>query len=228
MEPKGTYPLPIKNSDKNRMLIVLGGLLVLSLIFGVLAFNSREQYKKTATADSIAATSAITKQQAAQKALGTATKQPYKTYSSSSTYGSISFNYPKSYSAYVDETGTDEPVNGYFYPGQVPGIQSKTAFALRVELVSTSYSDIMSTFSSSIQSGTVKASAYVPPKLKGVNNVQPGTKLDGQISNNGQTISGSMVVIPVRDKTLEIYTQSSSNFGADFNSVVLPSLTFVP
>lgn len=228
MEPKGTYPLPSGDSNKDRALMILIILTVLSLIFGVWAFSSRQQYKTINAKNSAAAVSAIAKQQADQKALDTAIKQPYKTYASSPTSGTISFNYPKNYSAYVDESGTSEPINGYFHPGQVPGIQSKTAFALRLELVSTAYSEVLSGFSSPIKSGTLKASAYTPPKLNGVANVQPGTRLDGQLSSGDQTIKGTMFIIPVRDKTLEIYTQSSSTYGSDFNNIVLPSLTFAP
>ena len=44
-------------------------------------------------------------------------------------------------------------------------------------------------------------------------------------NGNGQT--GAMLIIPVRDKTLQIYTESS-DYLSDFNNIVLPSLTFVP
>lgn len=64
--------------------------------------------------------------------------------------------------------------------------------------------------------------------MKKVANVQPGIKLDGAIGQSQQGAqNGSMVIIKVRDKTLKIYTQSTS-FSADFTKIILPSLTFVP
>lgn len=121
-------------------------------------------------------------------------------------------------------TGSDEPINGYFYPNQVPATQSQTAFALRVELVSTSYGDVIQSFSNQVSDGTLKASAFLPSQMKGVANVQVGTRLDGQIIQGQQ---GSMIVIQMRDKTLKVYTQST-NYLSDFNNIVLPSLKFTP
>jgi hypothetical protein len=72
--------------------------------------------------------------------------------------------------------------------------------------------------------GNLTASAYIPPKMEGVANVQPGTKFVGAIA---QDTNGAMVVIKVRDKTLKIYSEST-DFLNDFNSIILPSLTYLP
>ena len=99
-----------------------------------------------------------------------------------------------------------------------------TAFALRVELVSTTYNSVLQQYQSAIQAGTLKSSAFVPSKLAKTANVQRGTRLDGTLNTNQK---GALIAIPVRDQTLEIYTQSV-DFLPDFNKVVLPSLTFSP
>lgn len=157
-----------------------------------------------------------------QKQFDEASKLPYKTYSGSATYGSITFNYPKTWSVYVDENSS-QPLNAYFYPDVVPGLQTKIAFALRVELVNSDYASVLTLHDAQITDGTLKARAYVPPKMQGVANIQPGVRLDGTISQDKQ---GAMVVMKVRDKTLTIYAESK-DFVSDFNTV-LESLTFAP
>jgi len=211
--------------------IILGVLLVVSLIWGYGAYQNGQDYKNNSDAKSATAVAAAEKVQAAklQAQFDEASKSPLKTYTGPTTYGSISFSYPKSWSAYVDETSADEPLNAYFFPGQVPGTTSNTAFALRVELVSDAYADVLQQFDSQVTAGTVTAAAYVPPKMKSVANVQVGTMFTGGINQNqdGSYQQGQMVVIKVRDKTLKIYTESN-DYAADFTNTVLSSLTFIP
>ncbi len=212
-------------------IILLALLLVASIGFGYWAFSSRQDYKNNSDHKAAAAVAAAEASQKAklQHDFDELAKLPNKTYSGPSIYGTVSFSYPKTWSAYVDQSNSSEPVNAYFYPNIVPGIQSAAAFALRVELVGSEYNQILSQFSAPIKLGTAKAAAYIPPQMVGVTNVQPGMRLDGEVTRNsqGQTQNGSMVIIKVRDKTLQIYTQSK-DFLNDFNTTILPSLKFVP
>lgn len=211
------------------VVVVLAILLVASLVFGGWAFSKMQDYKKNSAQK---AALAVAQAEADQKTqlqaqFNEQSKSPFKVFQGSPTYGSITFNYPKTWSAYVDTSNSSEPINGYFYPGEVPGIQSKTAYALRVELVDQDYSQILQNFSSQITQGQVTAQAYVPPKLKNTANINAGTYLSGQVNNQDQTQHGYMLVIRVRDKTLQIYTESA-DFLSDFNNTVLASLTFAP
>lgn len=218
---------PRTSSFKSTLIIVILILaLAAALAFGYWSFTSRQDYKNSSDKKIAAAVAgALAAQKSSlQKQFDDQSKQPFKTYSGSSTYGSISFNYPKTWSAYVDETSTNEPINGYFHPNQLPGLQSGAAFALRVELVDTTYDQVMGQYASQIKSGSVTSSAYIPPKVAGVANVLPGSRLSGAINQNQV---GSMVVMKVRDKTLQIYTESNDYLN-DFNNIILPSLSFVP
>jgi uncharacterized protein HemX len=59
-------------------------------------------------------------------------------------------------------------------------------------------------------------------------NVLAGTRFDGAIGQSGSNdINGSMLVIKVRDKTLQISTQTQAGVK-DFDNIILPALTFVP
>ena len=188
-----------------------------------------QDYKTNSDKKSAAAVELAKKAQAVQlqAQFDEQSKSPNKSFHGSATYGSITFNYPKTWSAYVDTSNSSEPINAYFHPNEVPGVQSKTAYALRLELLSTDYSQVVQQFSSQIQQGTVTAKAYLPPRLNGVANVQPGTMFSGQVNNQDQTQRGTLLAIKVRDKTLEISTQSGDYLG-DFNNTILPSLSFAP
>ena len=221
----------VKGSRGGRGLIttiVLVILLIASLAFGGWAFSKMQDYKNNSDQKAAAAVENSKKQLQTQlqAQFDEQSKSPNKTFQGSPTYGTITFNYPKTWSAYVDTTNSNEPINGYFNPDVVPGLQSKTAFALRVELVQTDYSQLLQQYNSQITQGTVKDVAYVPPKMKNVQNVTAGSLLSGQINNNDRTQNGSMVIIKVRDKSLQIYTQSNQYLN-DFNNI-LASLTFVP
>lgn len=220
-----------KKSHSTLITVVLALLLVAALGFGYWAFSGRQDYKNNVDVKVAAAVVSAQKAQQAtdQAKADQAAKQPYNTYQGPDTYGTITFSYPKTWNAYI-QSSSSEPINSYYYPSAVPDTTTTSAYALRMELVSDDYNSVLSSLTgSSSTNSTLTAAAYIPPKLKGVKNALPGTMLTGAIwqDNNGNPITGQMLVIPVRDKTLKIYTQSQ-NFTSDFNNIVLPSLTFTP
>jgi hypothetical protein len=233
MDPQTSQPVSYNSgAGPGRSLlftVLLAALLVISLVFGGWAFKNMQDYKNNSNKKTTTAVnSAVAAAKQAQKAQDDQdNKSPNKVFQGSATYGSIRFDYPKTWSGYVDTTSSSEPINAYFHPDVVPGIQSKTAFALRVELLSTDYSQVVQQLSSQIQQGTVTAKAYLPPKLNGVTNVQPGTLFSGQVNSQDNTQRGTLLAIKVRDKTLEISTQSN-DYLSDFNNTVLSSLSFAP
>lgn len=208
---------------------ILALLLIIAIVFGVWAYGQMQDYKNNSDAKSAAAVAAAEKTQALklQAQFADQAKSPYKVFKGSPTYGTVSFNYPKTWSAYVT-SDSNEPINAYFNPDQVPGVDSDTALPLRVELLDTDYSQAVAQFTSQITDGSVKATAYIPPKMKDSANVAPGTRFDGQIGQNDNgNIQGSMVIIKVRDKTLQISTQTQAGID-DFNNIILASLSFAP
>lgn len=211
------------------VIIILVLLLTASLGFGGWAYSKMQDFKTNSDQKSAAAVVAANKQLTAQlqTQFDQQSKSPTKTFSGSPTYGSVTFSYPRTWSAYVDTTNSSEPINAYFNPGEVPGTQSKTAYALRVELLNSDYSQLVSQLNSNITQGTITSKAYLPPKLKGVANVTPGVYLTGHVNQQDQTQNGYMVAIKVRDKTLEIYSESA-DYQDDFNNIVLASLSFAP
>lgn len=208
------------------VIAVLGAFLMASLGFGLWAFVGREDYKKNSDAKVAQAVAVAEEVLSAKKEAEFAEreKSPLKTYTSPSAQGSVSFSFPKTWSALVTESSQAndaKPLDGYFAPNYLPSITSTTtSFALRLELVSQSYDQVIQPYNTQATSGTVKVTAFKPEKVSSI----LGVKIDGTISNNKQ---GIMVVLPLREKTLKIWTEST-NFAADFNDTILPSLTFAP
>lgn len=144
-------------------------------------------------------------------------KKPNKTYSAPSSVGSVKIKYPKTWSAHVDERETGSvPLSAQFHPNFVPA-DNKTPYATLIEVVDSSYDRELERFDRDIERGVVKAST-----IEKVDTV--GVRLDGEIENDYQ---GVMVMFPIRDKTLKVWTRSET-YKDDFVKIILKSLTFEP
>ncbi len=198
-------------------------LAIGALSFGFWAFASRQNYKNNAD-QIIAAQVKIAQDKTAtakDNEFAQKEKSPLKTYRGPETYGSVLIRYPKSWSAYISQSSdSNNPLDGYFHPNFVPDVQSKTSFALRVQVVADAYSDVLAQFSEQVTSGTAKVTPFRAAKVQGT----LGSKVVGAIDSEKQ---GTMVLFPLRDKTLKIWTESSQYIG-DFNKFILPNLSFSP
>ena len=199
-------------------------LLVGALGFGAWAFSGRQDYKNnvdskinTAVAVAVSHEDKVKNAQFAEDA-----KKPLKVYQGPEAYGSMMISFPKTWSAYVDDSGKGNAlVDGYFAPGTVPAITGdNSVFALRVQVTNQSYAQTLQSFADQQQTGKVTVSAYALPKLPKI----VGVEAVGQI--NDQT-SVTMVVLPLRSQTLQIWTEGTQYLN-DFNSNILPNFTFSP
>lgn len=203
--------------------VVLVLLLLFSLVFGVWAFSSRQDYKNNA--DKLVA-AAVKKAEAATSAkkdaeFAEAQKSPLRTYTAPEEYGAIAISYPKTWSAYIDvKSGSSKPVDAYFSPDFVQAIAASNIYALRLQVLSNTYENELKTYDAFIKQGTLKAVAFTPKKVSGA---AVGTRLDGSIST---TKKGSVVLLKVRDKTVKIWTENTT-YQADFEAV-LDNLTYQP
>lgn len=227
--PMSYAPMRPKKSFAGLMITVV---LILSLIgslgFGIWAFSSREDYKNNSDQKSAAAVEvALAKQQEELKVqFDEAAKSPFETYSGPSTAGSVKVVYPRTWSAYVtEEVQSQSPVNGYFHPGFVPktiGGADVVAFALRLEVSNQSYSQVMQQYESYVKQGSINAQPVTLANVPG----SVGTLFKGAIVPGVTKIDGTMLIMPIRDKTLRIWTESNSAYGSDFENTILPNLDF--
>lgn len=210
----------------NGLLISL--ILVVLLLFGALgfgywAFSGRQDYKNNSDKKVAAAVTAAQAQQQATDAKQYAeeAKNPLKKFVGPSDFGNVTLSYPKTWSGYVVTSGGSNPLDAYFQPDVVPSVNDQdNVFALRVQIIQQSYDQVVQQYSSIIQQKTATLAPYSLPKVPSVT----GSKIDGTIATNQQ---GSVVILPLRNVTLKIFTQSKS-FVNDFNNIILPNASFTP
>lgn len=221
--------VPIGEPKKRMNALLLPFIITVTLLFGAMgfgiwAFMSRQDYKnnvdpKIAAAVKIAQQNTST---AKDKEFVEKEKNPLREYKASQSAGNLSVVFPKTWSAFINEAAKGETVvDGYFHPGYVPGLESGTDFALRVRVISKPYDQQLKQFEAKSKTGKITVQPYSPPKMS---EDVVGVRIDGEI-NPGQ--QDSMVILPLRDKTIEISTQSP-RFVGDFDSIILANLQFVP
>jgi len=205
------------------ILAIVFGLFFLGASgFGLWAFSERQDFKnnvdqKVETAVTVAVQNAETAKDAEFVELE---KLPTRVFTGSPTYGSLSFEYPKTWSVYAQEGTSGTVLDVYIHPGVIPGLQSKQPYALRAEILSTQYDTEVSKLLRFIEQGNITSEAFRPAALQNV----LGLRVDGALD---QDTTGSAVYLPLRDRTIRIYTESTE-FLKDFNEIIIPSITFVP
>jgi hypothetical protein len=206
--------------------ILLVLLLTTAVSFGYWAFMSRQDYKNN-TEQKVAVAVETAKRDegiAKDRAFAEQEKSPLQTYTGPSAFGSISVAYPKVWSVYVNSVSNGtQPLDAYFNPRAVPAISDTTAaFALRIQVVPQTYASVIQGIEGQVKSKQLKAAPYAFPKVPGV----IGVRADGVV-NPTKKNSGSMIVMPLRDKTIKIWTENAQ-FQGDFDNIILPNLSFVP
>jgi hypothetical protein len=205
-------------------LIVSVVLLVGALGFGTWAFLSRQDYKNNSDQKVVAAVEEAIKATEEADAIKYAeeAKNPLKTHKGPDAFGSVTLQYPKTWSGYLIETlSNSTAVDNYFHPDVVRDARNQeNSHALRIQVVNQTYDKAVDSYKDAVERGNLKASAYSLPKVAGV----VGTRFDGEVEVNKQ---GSMVVLPVRNMTLKVWTEST-DYLADFNNIILPNLSFAP
>jgi hypothetical protein len=198
-------------------------LLIGVAVFGVWAFGSRQDYKDNVDAKIATAVAAakVAEDKVKDTQFAEESKNPLKTYTGPAAYGSITINYPRTWSGYVsDSTNNDPYVDGYFSPNVVPDTQDQNSnFALRVQVTSQSYSDSLQQYQN-INDGSVSIQPYALAKVPTI----VGVIVTGKVEPDRQ---GVMVILPLRNTTLKLWTESAS-FKNDFNNIILPNASFSP
>jgi hypothetical protein len=198
-------------------------LLIGSVVTGAWAFSGMQKYKNNANGLIQTAVQAAQSKdaQAQQVALAQAAKQPYTTYTGTEQYGNITFEYPKTWSAYNAVSGDNSnPINAYFMPGMLNSVSDGTGvFALRVEVLSQAYAPIVQGYA---QQTDLTSIAYALPKLPNTVGVEVSGPIDGP-----QAPPLTMVILPDRTNTIEIWTVGNT-YLSDFNNVILKNFSFSP
>lgn len=226
MQPNPAFQQPKKSNKVLIIVVVVFSILLIgALSFAFWSFSEMNKYKNDTQAI-VDKEVEIAKQNTAtekDKEFVEREKNPYKSYKSSDVVGSVGFQYPKTWAAYIQEdknANSGTPIDGFVHPDYVPGKDSGTAFALRVKVENRPYNEMLGQYDGKVKQGVVKIQPYSPSKVPSV----LGVKIEGEI-NRGQ--QNTLVMLPIRDKTLLISTESPQ-YVNDFSNVILSSLTFSP
>lgn len=142
-------------------------------------------------------------------------KQPNRQFAGPEDYGRLAFDYPKTWSIYVDKDATSgDTYSAYFNPVSVPPVATNTQYALRVLIEQKDYEKAISSYDSLVKNGALVATAT---KADGTD----GTRLEGNFTKD---IRGSAVVFKLRDKTVTLRTDADT-FKGDFDAIIA-SITF--
>lgn len=131
-------------------------------------------------------------------------KQPFRQFVGPDDYGRVTFDYPKTWSAFQ---ATDLRAGGgvtyyaYLNPNSVPPVEPKDArVAIRIIIEQKVYDQVLASYDKLVKAGDLKVSAW-----NDNNNGLSGTKLEGSFTKD---IRGTAVLIKMRDRTLTVRTDS--------------------
>ncbi len=203
------------------VVILLAVGFVSASAFGVWAFigmqeNQADVDKKIDAAVKVAVQKAETAKDAEFAELE---KNPFRTYTGSQTYGTLTFDFPKNWNAFVEETSKTILMNFYAHPGVIPGLEKNVNFAFRAQIVDSPYQKEAAKYEAAQKSGKVTVTSFRPKLVES----ELGIQLKGEVVTGKQ---GMMVMLPQRDKTFMFWTESEE-YVSDFTKI-MDTMSFVP
>lgn len=140
-------------------------------------------------------------------------KYPYKTFSGPADYGQLTFEYPKTWSVYVDKSASaGGDFNAYFNPGQVDAVGKETVNALRVTIRDKSFDDVVAEY----QRAMDRKDSNLTMESITVNDTS-ANRYTGNIPDTD--LNGFIVIFKIRDKTVIMQTDSTL-FQKDFDKLI--------
>jgi hypothetical protein len=204
-----------KGSAKVWMITTIGLIVLFACAAGLAVWmfmNYTDQKTNVDTkVDTAVATAKKTQADADEAKFTKREKEPNRGFVGPDDYGRVTFNYPKTWSVYVNKDvskgGTYE---AYLNPVTVPPVSATQQFALRVVIEEKDYDKVITSYDALVKKGDLNSSSISADGSK-------GTRLDGNFTKD---IRGSAVIFKIRDKTLTIRTDANT-FMADFDALIV-------
>ncbi|MDN5275956.1 MAG: exported protein of unknown function [Candidatus Saccharibacteria bacterium] len=137
-------------------------------------------------------------------------KEPNRQFAGPDDYGRLTFDYPKTWSVYVDAADTNNGTyEAYLNPVTVPPVSKTQQYALRVTIAEKPYDEVIDSFDSLVKKNSLKSSTT---QIQGTT----ATRLEGSFSED---IRGIAVIFKIRDKTVTLRTDADT-FRADFDKLL--------
>lgn len=192
------------------------GCLILFLIAGSLAIWVYMQYshEKSNVDSKVAIEVAKGKSEQAesdQKKFSEEAKNPRIEFVGPSEYGRVSFMYPRTWSVYIENDGSNRgDYKAYLNPVAVPSASNKASrFALRLEIINKNLDTVLNDYQSRLKKGELTSSST---EFNGIS----ATRIDGTFEKE---LRGSVVLMKVRDKTIRFSTDADT-FKPDFQTIL--------
>ncbi len=213
------YIIPPRKQSKKWVIMTIVFITTTVIALAVLAWaliNYFDQKNNVDTKVSSAVTIAV-KEQADEDAAAflEKEKQPNRQFVGPEDYGQLAFDYPKTWSIYVDKDATSgDSYVAYFNPVSVPAVSNSQQYALRLTIESKDYDQVLSSYNNLVTRNDLTASAV---KVNG----EDGTQFTGNFTKD---IRGSAVVFKIRDKTVTLRSDADT-FKGDFDALI-QTITF--
>lgn len=221
-----TVPLAVMKKDRSGLIktIVIVVLALVSVTFIGLFIWMSLQYKDASKDLDLKISKAVGEARAEQKEQDEITqrdneKYPYRTFAGPADYGQLSFEYPKTWSVYIEaDASNGGDFKAYLNPIEVNTVAIDTINALRVSIVNDSYESVIKKYQKEVE----KKEPTMTVDSITVGNAEKGiqvtaNKYSGTIP--GTDLSGYVVVFKIRDKTVVMQTDSKV-FEEDFNKLL--------
>lgn len=203
--------------DKAKLTFVLSWALgFATIVFAVLAvwaFMAKNTAEDTVNQQIEEAVAAARQAQAAEDAAAEKARAESVTrsYTAPPVFGTLTVAFPKPWNIYVEENeGSKQQLNGFIHPDVVQARKNQDInYAFRFVLERELYTKSLDGFERDIDQGKVRANAVT---VSGIS----GTRLTGEIERDR---SGTLILLPVRDKTLRLWTYGT-DFLSHYNTIV--------
>lgn len=203
-------------------LIAVGVLFLIALFFGLSQMSKVSDYKNNMdqkVAEEVQKQSTKIAEEK-QAEFDEKEKAPYKFWTSPTQFGSVKVGFPKTWSFYLDlaeASSSRSAIQLYAHPDYVPKISNEQRYALRLSLQMDDYNDVLDDYRRESERGTLEIGTVQVSNVSGI-------KVKGLIDNK---VNGTLVVFPIRDKVLKVWTEST-DYEADFENIVLKNISFIP
>jgi hypothetical protein len=211
---------PLKKVKLQKILLIVSAIVILIMLGVILWFGSRAFVNdKSLNAKYEAGVSdgrSIQKSED-RKQVQEATENPYRTYKAPNQYGGFEVSFPKNWSLAINSS-TQDPIIGMAHPDLVD--IKNDDFALRFTYENAKFADTQKKYDK--QTKEAKRSLISEPtKVSGIDGIRYTGDLESSSSDpNKKKKVGTVVIVPVRDKTLIFQTDSNENYLNYFNEIL--------
>lgn len=189
---------------------VIGVLLILSIVFGVRAFiNTGHLNKKFAEGKEAGAGEQLVRD---QEKIKDVTENPFRTYKAPDASGAFELSFPKNWNLMVTTGSAVGEITGLLNPDYVDSKADK--YAMRFNLKPLKYVETQKNYDKikKDSKGKVNSEEIVVSDIKGI-------RYFGRI-NKKDDKDKTIVILPVRDKSLILQTDNNEVYLSDFNRVL--------